>query len=73
MRVARRAVADVAGFLDNMAGRDPKSLPDRTELEITGDVAPDAEAIAFGALLLGDGEAWIDDATLEVQPQPSFA
>jgi len=53
------------GFFDNMADRAPKSLPEWTDLEITGDVASDAEAIAFGMLMLGDGTAWIDSVTLD--------
>jgi hypothetical protein len=56
------------GFFDNMASRAPRSLPNWTELEISGDVAADAEAIAFGELFVGDGEAWIDEASLEVVP-----
>ena len=53
------------GFFDNMTDRAPHSLPEWTELEITGEVAPDAEAIAFGMLFAGSGEAWIDEVTLE--------
>lgn len=53
------------GFFDNMADRAPHSLPEWTDLEITGEVAPDAEAIAFGLLLIGNGDAWIDSVTLE--------
>lgn len=53
------------GFFDNMADRAPHSLPEWTDLEITGEVAPDAEAIAFGLLLIGSGDAWIDSVTLE--------
>lgn len=56
------------GFFDNMGDRAPKSLPEWTDLEIVGDVAADAEAIAFGELFLGNGEAWIDDVELEVTP-----
>lgn len=64
LRVDRRGGA--TGFFDNMANRAPKSLPEWTDLEITGDVAPDAEAIAFGLLMFGDGMAWIDSVTLDV-------
>jgi erythromycin esterase len=59
---------DGMGFFDNMASRAPQSLPDWTDLEIVGDVAADAEAIAFGELFVGEGEAWIDESTLEVVP-----
>jgi hypothetical protein len=56
------------GFFDNMASRAPGSLANWTELEITGDVARDAEAIAFGELMIGDGTAWFDEATIESVP-----
>lgn len=56
------------GFFDNMATRDPGPLDDWTQLEIVGDVAADAEAINYGALLVGDGMLAIDDVTLEVMP-----
>ena len=53
------------GFIDNMANRAPKSLPAWTDMEITGKVADDATSITFGALMIGDGTAWIDEASLE--------
>ena len=56
------------GFFDNMDNRAPHSLSDWTTLEITGDVAPDAVAIAFGMLMVGDGTALIDEVTLDVVP-----
>jgi erythromycin esterase len=56
----------VMGMLDNMADRLPGALPQWTELEAHGEVAPDAEAIAFGLLFTGDGTAWMDEAVLEV-------
>jgi erythromycin esterase len=59
---------DGTGFFDNMQDRAPHALPEWTELEITGDVAPDAVAIAFGELFQGSGTAWIDEASLEVVP-----
>jgi erythromycin esterase len=58
----------VMGMLDNMGDRLPGALPQWTELETHGEVAPDAEAIAFGLLFTGDGTAWMDDAVLEVVP-----
>ncbi len=56
------------GFFDNMADRLPGALPRWTEIEIVGEVADDAEAIAFGLLFTGDGTAWMDEASLEVVP-----
>jgi hypothetical protein len=54
------------GMLDNMGDRLPGALPQWTELVAGGEVAPDAEAIAFGLLFTGDGTAWMDEAVLEV-------
>jgi erythromycin esterase len=56
------------GFFDNMENRAPGSLPEWTEFEIVGEVAADAEVISFGELMLGDGTAWFDEATLEIVP-----
>jgi erythromycin esterase len=56
------------GFFDNLQSRALKSLPEWTDLEIIGDVAPNAEAIAFGALFLGTGTAWYDETSLEIVP-----
>jgi erythromycin esterase len=56
------------GFFDNMAKQAPKSLPEWTDMEITGDVADDAVDIAFGTIFIGEGTAWIDEASLEVVP-----
>ncbi|HSP13406.1 MAG TPA: erythromycin esterase family protein [Thermoanaerobaculia bacterium] len=54
------------GFFDNMQSRAPKSLPEWTDQEIVGDVAPDAEAIVFGGLFIGSGIAWYDETSLEI-------
>jgi C-terminal processing protease CtpA/Prc len=52
------------GFFDNM---DDRPVRNRAwgEYEIVGEVAPDAESIVFGALILGGAPAWIDDIRLE--------
>ena len=52
------------GFFDNM---DDRPIRNRTwgESEIVGDVAPDAESIVFGVLLIGGSPTWIDDVRLE--------
>jgi len=54
------------GFFDNMQDRDPGQLPEWTELSITGKVAEDAEAVAFGLLFIGERESWIDGAVIEI-------
>jgi hypothetical protein len=52
------------GFFDNM---DDRPVRNRAwgEAEIVGDVAPDAESLVFGILVLGGSPAWIDDIRLE--------
>ena len=52
------------GFFDNMNDRPIRNRA-WGESEIVGDVAPDAETIVFGVLLLGGSPAWIDDVRLE--------
>lgn len=64
-----RPKGESPGFFDNMSGRMPGALPQWTDLEIVGDVADDAEGIAFGMLFTGDGTAWMDEASLEVVPE----
>jgi erythromycin esterase len=56
------------GFFDNMMKTAPHAPRTWTEETIEGEVAANAEAIAFGALFLGTGRAWYDDFTLEVLP-----
>ncbi len=52
------------GFFDNMADRPIRGAEWR-EYAVEGDVAPDAERIFLGALLVGDGRLWLDDVRLE--------
>jgi len=54
------------GFFDNMRARPILGRTGWQLYEIVGDVAADAEAIAFGMLLHGTGQAWVDQASLEV-------
>jgi hypothetical protein len=51
---------------DNMADRALRGSRDWARYEVVLDVAPDAGAIAFGLLLHGAGQVWIDDVTFEV-------
>jgi hypothetical protein len=51
---------------DNMQSRPIKGTIDWTRVEIVLDVPNDAKDIAFGILLSGDGEVWLDDLTFEV-------
>jgi len=51
---------------DNMQKRAIKGTTDWTRYQIVLDVAPDAQDIAFGVLLSGGGQVWLDDMTFEV-------
>jgi hypothetical protein len=51
---------------DNMQGRPIKGTQDWRRYEIVLDVPPTATSIAFGILLAGPGQAWIDDLQFEV-------
>jgi hypothetical protein len=65
MRVdgTRRATA-----FDNMQDRPIKGTTDWARHEVILDVADDSLQISFGVLSAGKGQAWIDDAILEVVP-----
>ncbi len=53
------------GF-DNMGNRPIKGTADWTRHDVVLDVPAEAKAIAFGILLGGSGQAWIDDLHVEV-------
>lgn len=55
----------VTGAFDNMHDR-PITATQWQYYDIVADVAEDAESIIFGVLLMGNGKAFIDDATFEV-------
>ena len=60
---------DAAGrgvAFDNMQGRPIKGTTAWTPVSIVLDVAPQANALAFGILLAGRGAAWVDDLTFDV-------
>ena len=52
------------GFFDNMDRR-PITRMDWADYSIQGDVAADATKLVFGLLLIGHGQAWLDDVRLE--------
>jgi len=61
------------GFFDNMNDR-PITEGSWRFYEIVGEVAEEAEWINVGMMLIGEGKAWFDDASLEVVgslPDPS--
>jgi len=53
---------------DNMQTRAPSGTTPWTRYEVVLDVAAEAKAIFFGALLAGSGTMWVDDLKLEVVP-----
>jgi hypothetical protein len=76
--VKAEAVADWAGLwlrvdgpsgtlgLDNMLGRPIRGTSDWTSYAIVLDVPRDSVGIAFGILLAGAGQVWLDDVRFEV-------
>lgn len=60
----------VMGFFDNMDGR-PVRAAEWTAAEISGVIDADAEAVTLGAMLIGDGTAWVDDFHFEVIESPA--
>lgn len=69
------------GFFDNMGNR-PIKTPEWKYFEITGTVDTDAAMFYFGCLLIGTGELYVDDISLQYQedgqwlpiaiPDPTF-
>ena len=51
---------------DNMQSRPIKGTQNWQPYAVVLDVAPDAEAVAFGILVVGTGTAWLNQAQLEV-------
>ena len=55
----------IAGF-DNMNNRQVRGTVDWKKYELVLDVPTNTVKIAFGALLAGNGQAWVDDFVFEV-------
>ncbi len=53
---------------DNMEQRAIKGTTDWTRYEIVLDVPNEAQRLAFGVLLAGGGQVWMDDLRFEVVP-----
>ncbi|MCH8146815.1 MAG: hypothetical protein IH987_02340, partial [Planctomycetes bacterium] len=53
------------GFFDNMNDR-PITADHWQSFEIVGEVADDAKDIKIGVFVMGEGQAWIDDVSLEI-------
>jgi hypothetical protein len=54
------------GAFDNMANRPIKGTTPWSQYDVVLDVAADAVDIAFGVLLTGNGEVWLDGVNVEV-------
>jgi hypothetical protein len=52
--------------LDNMMNRSVRGNAAWTKVSIVLDVPANADGLSFGLLLSGPGEAWIDDASVEI-------
>jgi hypothetical protein len=64
MRVDGTSGKSVA--FDNMQSRPIKGTNDWTKYDVVLDVPSDAANLAFGILIAGSGEAWIDDVSFAV-------
>jgi hypothetical protein len=65
MRVDGDGKAHEVLAFDNMQGRPIEGTTDWKHYEIVLDVAEESKAIAFGVLLSGEGQVWIDDLKFE--------
>ncbi len=66
LRVDRKNGA--LGFFDNMMDR-PITASEWRQYEIVGNVDDDAEALAFGMMVIGEGRAWLDAVSIDVIPR----
>jgi hypothetical protein len=67
LRIDGAKPGEMLGF-DNMQGRPIKGTTDWARYEIVLGVPDAAAALAFGLLLTGDGQVWMDDLGFEVVP-----
>jgi hypothetical protein len=65
MRVDQTGIMASAAF-DNMSDRPVEGTTPWTAYEIVLDVPTNASAIAFGVMLTGEGQLWLDNVSLEV-------
>jgi hypothetical protein len=64
MRVDRPS--NQSGAFDNMANRPIQGTTSWAQYDVVLDVAADAVDVAFGVLVSGNGEAWLDGVDVEV-------
>lgn len=53
------------GRFDNMYQRPIKGVTDWTLYELVCEVPTDSDLIAYGLMIFGEGQAWVDDVTFE--------
>ncbi|MCC6981546.1 MAG: hypothetical protein IT343_24705 [Candidatus Melainabacteria bacterium] len=57
--------AQAAGCFDNMDDRPIRGNTDWTKYELVVQLRPNSTDIAFGLMLIGKGQVWLDDVTFE--------
>ncbi len=65
LTVARKVFGPQAVAFDSLDAH-PVVSPDWRVYDITADVPEDADAIAYGLALVGDGKAWLDTVSIDV-------
>ncbi len=55
---------------DNMADRAPRGTSDWTPVQIAFECPPETDSVNFGALMIGEGQAWFDGLTVEIDGKP---
>lgn len=58
--------SDQPSAFDNMDGRSIKGTTEWKKYDIVLDVSADASNLAYGALIVGTGQIWIDNITFEI-------
>lgn len=58
-------VHTAAGLFDNMDDRPIRGVTGWTQYHLVCDVPTDSNLIAFGLMLIGEGQAWLDDVQFE--------
>lgn len=66
LRVDRPSKKTISPDLfDNMDDRPIKGVTGWTQYKLVCDVPSDSNVIAFGMMLIGEGQAWLDDVQFE--------
>ena len=55
----------LTGFFDNMDDRPIRGMTDWTKYELVVQLPKNSTDIAFGLMLLGKGQVWLDDVNFE--------